>query len=542
MADAQKPVRDDVAELRDRIRLLEARMTRIEQGQELALEPGPLTQEQSTITAPADSELSASTVFTHVAMLSFVLMGALILRVLTEQGVLGAWFGTLLGFTYAGHLIVLSFLPGRLGSLARATSLFQCCGVGLGYSIALESALRAHTFDRLTGMAFIAGFVVLALLVAVAHRKLFLALVSITGAAFALTALGLKAEGLTVQLALLVALGGAAATLSWRSGWGILRPLVFSLLLVLLSAGFVIAHRASLDCGPLLTSAIAFWVVVALHHLLAFRRVTGFAWIWFPAATLWLGALAGFEHCMWLAYAAASVSTLTIVALALTARMLPTTTAAAAGLAVTAAVSGAIGWSMLDASGILCAIAGIGLGMAAAKHYPSWAAGTAVFLLSTGAIRGLLHVIDPAAPVHSLLAATFLAALLILHYLHTERPEGDDARPGLPRLLAPVVLVASLSVLFVILRTSAHRLFKDPALFQLSQTGILILTAVLLTFWGQAGRRQSVKYVGLACMVVALAKVGLRDLSQLRGVLLISAVLMLGLSSVAVSWIMRRRS
>ena len=50
------------------------------------------------------------------------LLGALILRVLTQQGILGAGFGTVLGFAYAAHLIVLSLIPGRFGGFARESA------------------------------------------------------------------------------------------------------------------------------------------------------------------------------------------------------------------------------------------------------------------------------------------------------------------------------------------------------------------------------------------------------------------------------------
>ena len=173
MAEDRTSKQDEIAELRLHLRQLEERVARIECGATPAVQPAATAASPDTgfLPSPLTTHLTVATVFTRVAMLSFVLLGALVLRVLTQQHILGDRFGTLLGFVYAGHLIVLSFLPGRPGQFARATSLFQCCGVLLGDFIALESALRAHTLTRPTAMIWIGGFTVLALLVAVRHQK-----------------------------------------------------------------------------------------------------------------------------------------------------------------------------------------------------------------------------------------------------------------------------------------------------------------------------------------------------------------------------------
>jgi hypothetical protein len=219
---------------------------------------------------------------------------------------------------------------------------------------------------------------------------------------------------------------------------------------------------------------------------------------------------------------------------------MPVATAGTAGVAATAAVAGAIGLLSLDASGVLCVLLGVGLWLADDKDRSLWTAGCAVFLMAASAIRGLINVMNPSAPMLSVTAGMLLAVIMLIYYLRTERHAGDVSS-GIPQSLSTVILVAWILVLAGVLRTCAHRLFQDQSIFQVSQTALLSVTAIALTFWGHAGQRQSIKYIGLTCMVVSLAKVGLIDLMQLNGIPLISSVILLGLSSVAVSLILHRR-
>ena len=539
----QLPRQDDIAELRESVKLLEARVTQIERERGIAvLQPEPLSITQPLTFPPVYSGLTAATLFTRVAILSFVLMGALILRVLTERHILNSGFGTLLGFVYAVSLIILALLPGRLGGLARATSIFQCCGVSLAFCIALESSLRLHTFGRPMAMALIAGFAALTLVVSSFMRKPFLAAMTLVGSTLALVGLGLESEGLWPQFVLLAALGVATIRLSWYHGWGFLRPLILLPLLFLLAGGFWLARQNSLDCGPLLTSAILLWIAIVLQHAGAFRRLNWSATLWLPLATAWLAGLAWTGNSQWASYGAAAVSVLAVGALAMTTRRIPVAKAGAAGITVTAAVAGAPGWLSLDASGVLCALVGVSLWLAADRERPPWAVGCTVFLLAASAIHGTIHEIDPHAPMSSVVAGMILASILLLYYLSSECAVRDTS-PGLLNFLSPVILVAALLVLLGVLRTCAHRLFQDQSAFQLSQTALLNASALVLTFWGHAKRRPSVTYIGLTCMVASLVKVGLNDmvLMRLSGIPLIASLVLLGLSSVAVSVILHRR-
>lgn len=538
MAEDQASTHGDLAELRKRIQLLEDRVVRIEHGGAL---PAPETPaDAGRIPFSLDADLTVATVLTRVAMLSFVLLGALILRVLTQQHILGDGFGTLLGFVYAGHLILLSFLPGQPGQFARATSLFPCCGVLLGYFIALESALRAHTLSRPTAMLLIGGFTALALGVAARHRMLSLAATALVGGMLAVVGLGLEPDGVVLQLSLLIAVAMSAALLSWRDAWPFLRPAIFLLLLLLLSAGPVLAHKESMNSEALDVCATVFWLLLAVQHLLAFRRLRAAA-VWLPLSTAWLATLAGLERWPALAVATAGVSVLATMGTLRTARTQPESTGGIVGLAATAVISGATGWLLLDPSGVLCALAGLALWTAARRSQPhrAWSTVSATILLTAAAIRGVFTLMQTDSS-YALCAGALLAAILLLHFWRNGY-SCDGTPDSLAHGSAALVLATGLLVLFAVLRGIAGRLLPDPASFQLVQTGILAVAAILLTFRGHAAQPRAVLYAGLVCMLLALVKIGLIDLRQLNGVHLLASLVLLGISSVAVSIILRQR-
>lgn len=540
MAENQADERDDLAGLRKRLRQLEERVARIEHGATLPAQSPPAAAEEP-IPSPFDTDLSVATVFTRIAMLLFVLLGALILRVLTQQHILGDGFGTLLGFVYAGHLIVLSFLPGKPGRFARSSNLFPCCGVLLSYFIALESALRAHTLMRPTAIILIGGFSALALGVAAWQRKPVLAATALIGGMLALVGLALDPDGVVLQLLLLVSLAAIAAVLSWRYAWSFLRPMAFLLLLLLLSAGPVLARKESMSCDQLDNCAIAFWLVFVLQHLLAFRKLRGAA-VWLPLSTAWLAVLAGLEAWPSFTVMAAATAAMATLGTILAVRVRPDATSGTAGLAATAVIAGSIGWLLLDPSGVFCALAGMALWAAARQTFPrpAWSTVSATLLLTAATIRGVWPLVSAETPVYALLAGALLTAILLFHFLrnNTSRAEPSD---GLIQGSATLALAAGLLMLLAVLRGIVCRLLPDPTSCQLAQTGILTMIAILLTFCGHAARRRAILYAGLSCMLVALVKVGLVDLRLLNGLPLLASIVLLGLASVGVSVILRQR-
>ena len=490
--------------------------------------------------AAIDTEIAAATIFRRIAMLCFVLLGALILRVLTQQNILGAGFGTILGFAYAGHLIVLSLIPGRFGGFARESSLFQCSGAVLAFFIAIESALRTLTMGRVSAMIAIAGFALLALGMGIHQRKAALAGTGVIGGILALVALDMKETTVALQLALVVLLAAAGIANSWREGWQWLRPITTLMMLLLLPAGFFFCGKEPGVAGGLLAASAGVWCVVMLQHLIAFRRLRRAA-TWLPLMTLWFAGIQQLAGWPFIGATTGGIAAFALGCVIVCARYATEATAGLAGMMATSAFAGAIGWAMLDRTGLLCAIGGMALWFAGRRAAPDWAAVFATLLMLAAAGVGLAQLLRPPVAATGLIAMSLSALVLVLHYVRNGRA-GTEPYSGLAMRLAPVALAAGLALLLGLFWELLNRVFDQPAQLLLSQTVVVVITALALTFWGHAAHRRSPLFCGLACMALALAKVLLIDLMRLKSFNMLASLVLVGLASVAVSVILRRRT
>jgi hypothetical protein len=538
---AAKLESEEIAQLRERVRALEIRLDRIEQVGTVSVPQVGQDTAFPTSAAPAtmDTETAAATIFKRIAMLCFVLLGALILRVLTQQNILGPWFGTILGFTYTAHLIVLSLIPGRFGRFARESSLFQCSGAALAFFIAIESALRTLTMDRIPAMIAIGGFALLALGMGIHQRKVALSATGVIGGILALVALDLKETGLSLQLALLVLLAAAGIANSWREGWRWLRPITTLMVLVLMPAGFFFCGKQPGIPIGLLAGSAAVWCVMMVQHLVAFRQLRR-ASPWLPLTTLWLAGIQYLAGWRWMGATTGGIAVLALACVILCARFLPEAIAGLAGIMATTAFAGAIGWGMLDRTGLICAVGAIALWFAGRRTASDWAAIFATLLMLAAAGVGLAQLLQPPVPVRGLMAMCLSALILVFHYVRNGRV-GTEPYSGLGMRLAPVALGAGLALLLGLFWELLNRLFHQPVHLFMGQTVVMVITALALTFWGHVAHRLAALFCGLACMGLALVKVLLVDLIQLKSLSMLASLVLVSLASVAVSVILRRR-
>jgi len=532
----------EVAELRERVRALELRLERLDQGGGVAVAQAKGETAAAVRAAPAaiDTEVAAATIFRRVAMLCFVLLGALILRVLTQQEILGAGFGTILGFTYAGYLIVLSITPGRFGGLARENSVFQCSGAVLAFFIAIESAMRTQTMGRVSAMFTIAAFALLALGMGIYQGKTALGAVGTIGGILALVGLDLKETTVGLQLGLLTLLAATGIANSWREGWRWLRPITTWLMLLLLPAGLFFCGKEPNVTGGVLAASAAVWFGVMLQHFITFRRVGRTAG-WLPVLTIWFAGIQYVSHWLAMGVTTGGIAVFAVGCLVFWERRAPEAAAGFVGVMATAAFAGAIGWPMLDHTGLLCAIGGLALWFAGCRVAPDWAAALATLLMAAAAAVGLAQLLQPPVAASGLVAMAASAAVLVLHYVRNGRT-GAGPYSGLAMRLAPVALSAGLALLLGLAWELLNRMFQQPARLLLGQTAVVVLTALGLTFWGHVAHRRSPLFCGLACMVLALGKVLLIDLMRLKSLYMLASLVLVGLASVAVSVILRRRS
>lgn len=532
---------EEIAQLRDRIRVLETRLDRLEQRG-----PSPVVQLESATPrptddapAPIDTEIAAATIFTRIAMLCFVLLGALILRVLTQQNIFAASFGTILGFAYAGHLIVLSLLPGRWGGLVRDSSVFQCSGAVLAFFIAIESALRTLTMGRVSAMMTMAGFALLALGMGIREGKAALAGVGIIGGILSLVALDMRGATVPLQLALVVMLGAVGLANSWREGWQWLRPTTTWLLALLLPAGFFFCGKEPGVGTGLLVASTGVWCLAMLQHVMAFNRLRRAA-AWLPLLTLWLAGIQQVARWPLAGPTMGGIAAFALVCVILHAHRNTQGTAGLAGMMATSALAGAIGWALLDRTGLLCVLGGMALWWGGRRAAPDWAALLSTLLMLAAAGIGLGQLLRPPVPIHGLIAMAVSAMLLVFHYVRNSRPDLEET-PELPMRLAPIALAAGLALLLGLFWDVLNRVFDQPVRLLLSQTILLVMTALALTFWGHATHRRSPLFCGLSCMALALAKVLLVDLVRLKSFSMLASLVLVSLASVAISVILRRR-
>jgi hypothetical protein len=230
-----------------------------------------------------------------------------------------------------------------------------------------------------------------------------------------------------------------------------------------------------------------------------------------------------------------------LVCAALCARRATGAMAAIAGLLATSAFAGAIGWAILDRTGLLCAMGGLALWFTGRRAASDWAAICATLLMLTAAGVGLAQLLGPPVSGMGLVAMSLSALVLLVHYSRNSRV-GTGPYSGLAMRLAPVALAAGLALLLGLFWELLNRVFHHPAQSLLAQTVVVVITALTLTFWGHAAHRRSPLFCGLACMLLALVKVLLIDLTQLKSVSMLVSLVLVSLASVAVSFILRRRA
>jgi hypothetical protein len=115
--------------------------------------------------------------------------------------------------------------------------------------------------------------------------------------------------------------------------------------------------------------------------------------------------------------------------------------------------------------------------------------------------------------------------------------QAPDATPGLTGMMATAVLAGTMLLgLFWELRV-----VREPQHLLLAQTTVVVSTALGLTLWGHVGGRRPALSCGLGCMGLALAKLLLVDLIRLKSAYMLTSLILVGLASVGVSIILRRR-
>lgn len=555
----------DMHTLQRQLHALSARVTALESG---GASPIRGTGESPAAPVPeAKSWLAHSAALRRVATISFVLVFALVLRTLTDSGVVGPNLGVWLGVSYAFLLVGIGWSQLSRGRAGKRV--FPVCGAVLLSALALEAHAR---FGHLDGTAAHGLLIVLLLVSAALGRAYRTPVVAEAGTlAPTLAAIAMhfpmpQFHVVAAMLVLAAVVAGAVADLR-RAAWlhwpvAVLQLFFWSLwstkLAVPLIRGEALAPDLQLEWF-LPTLAVQCTALLVVAWLRCRTRPTPF-WLILPTANVagglaaaaavvlpWFGperalggiALAVAALHVWLATRARRAAVVVVTAMALGA-----TTAFVPGVAL---VTGTL-WLALPLwalAALVLAVSAIRLGSAGLR--------VAAWILQLGtagaAIAAGVFAAPPAAPWAAAALAAVLAAVAGLHYARATRsaPPADSwyARVSPTDRPAVVLLWAAIAALFCGLRVLAHPAVAALATdvdnaFGGAQSVLLntIATALLVA----AHLRTSRTLLGTAVLVglVGGVKTLASDLLNLQGVPLVASVFSFGITALVGSLVLGR--
>lgn len=506
------------------------------------------------------------------AVISLVLLLALVLRTLTDSGALGMKIGTMLGIGYATLLEAVGLLMYHRKS--AFAPIFSISGALLLAAVVFEtyalfgsiSALPAYGFLAVAGggMAVISRLYRVAIPVNVGTMAVMMAGVS----------LGFKSTDYFTLSLFLVAvniMAFSAATLP-RAGWLRVVVFIFTAVTIFLwgyKLRFAVLSGAGTEPAPLLAGLNEFYAVTAFYLLF---------YVTTPGAAIWRrvsGEIKPFDHilpslaapwayltCLMVVLASGSgqrilgvlgvaAATCLLGLAALKGSRTGTQSRGTTTFAFPAAVLLAL--SFRDVSGesvVALAIlswAALSLAWLSSRWESAGVRVTSYFLQITvlGA-SGLLLLFAPAGdlPTATVASMTATAAIAFTHYRLVRRnapPEGSayfkrfDTRDlsGAAPLLVSVCtgFLAIRAVLFTFLSASFGA-------FQASET-IAINTGALVLFMAARVRNNpEVKWMAVLVTILGGGKVFLYDLFRVKGVPVVLSVLSFMVAAAAGSWVL----
>ncbi len=163
MSNSQPPLEQQLLELSEQVAALNQRVAALEQsanhGQARVQSLTPKTPETTTaeITPPNESQLlsGSSHLLQYISVLCFLLVAALGLRALADNGIINLQIGTILGLGYAAALIITSHLLYRRGSILAP--LFSTTGALLMFTILVETYTRFESIPMAAVYTMLAG-------------------------------------------------------------------------------------------------------------------------------------------------------------------------------------------------------------------------------------------------------------------------------------------------------------------------------------------------------------------------------------------------
>jgi hypothetical protein len=494
--------------------------------------------------------------FVRVTVVCFVLVGALLLRMAAQGGLIGPTAGTALGLGYCALLLTTPFVAPTLPRLGKHVLVLELSGALLAPLVVLETYHKSRVLSLPWAIALAAVVALVAGALGALRGERLLANAALGVGVATLFALGLAPDALGWRTGATAMLVAAALVVADRRTWPELRLVTVGPVLVAGGLGpMVLARKPDVPADTLAILALsgaAVLVLVAASHLIRRARLERSEAAWLPVTALWALALGvnalGTPALVTGALAGAIALGLSAIAhwRGSTARLAATSAVATGGLLALASVP----W--LSPSGLGAGVVAIMVFLLASGLANPWLAALSELLALAAVVPTLRQVAATSAEGMGLVAASagLVVTVLLVHYGLARRAapaltnESDEAVVGplLARALSPASLAIAVVGLFAALRAAALALLGPGSALDFAQTVIIATLAVAALRLGADKRRRDLRNAGLVGVAVLAAKVLLHDLPTLEGGPKVAAVIILGLVSLIVSLSLSRSS
>jgi hypothetical protein len=560
----------DVRALTDRLDLLSRRVEALAASGAGARAAEPDTGVVPGMPGEAHHVTELSTILSTAATVSFLLVVALVLRTIVDNGIVDRAVGTWVGIVYAGLIVALGHA--RYAAGAARAPVYSTCGALLLLALVAESHARFETLSAAAAYGVLVA--AMAALSATGFRFSSAAPLVAGTLGASMVALGLDfPRPAFVVVALLVLLSNVIAFAARGiAGCGWLRWASFAVSMgfwslwnaqlraPLLRHEALPAHAAAEWFLPAVASFALCYLLLALWSFLRAGRTLGWfapflvvanvVWAYGSAATLagpWLGA----ERALAATAAALAVGHALGAWVFARARL----QSSAAVVSLTWAGLLLLGFSLTglppghDWAVVIWSAVATGLGVAAARTDVDALRATSclyqAFALAAAVVLGVLSAAS-AEPLGRGAALLALGALCTAHYYVCRRGLAACEAARLTLLpgdrLGVTPLLAGLIYLFAGARVALHASLapQRAADFQSAQSILINLMAVGLLAIGCARRDGELFVVALTVGALGAARVFGYDLLTIQGLPLVCSVLSFGLATAVASLLWRR--
>lgn len=533
---------DEVSALRAALEALEARV-RVLEGTLVLQREAPVL-ETTAAAARADGQRSRRALG-RLAVVCFVLAGALVLRTVTRQGWLSPEIGAGIGLTYCALLLLGPLLLERVGRVLAHAAALELSGALLAPLIVLETVHRSGAMGLRAATAALAGVALLVALRAAMRRADGQVVVASVALIAADVGLGLVPEAVAARGGLVVGIAVIALVFAGRGGHAGLRPLV------LLPAGLALAAAVALTARrpgippsvplTLLLCALGVWGAVGVNTVLRARRLEGFERWAFPASTLLVYGL-GVLYRPGLAHlAAAGLGAALLLLLAWDPGKGVRSSRAASGLLGLGGLLPLLGLPALEPRGLALAAFALALqrvGLAVHRGLGRVLSSALVLAATVVAVKQGSTLVDAHGPAGPLLLGAVTTALIALHFVEGIR---EDASSRVGEVFAVLSLACAAVLVFSLARLVVLRHLGPSPAAELAQTVVSALLASTALVFGRWRRLRGVVSLGLLGIVVVAAKVVVWDIPRLEGGYAVGSVLVLGVAALGTSIALRGR-